>query len=111
MSEPHALRITIDNSPDEVMVVPIGDIDLATAESLATQAIGQLRSSVTFTIDMHAVSFCDSAGINVLVRLRNECERERSSFQIINAPEHLRVLLEITGLLEFLNVRTSGVDQ
>lgn len=110
MSEPHTLRVTVNSSPGEVVLAPAGDIDLATAEALATQAIGQLRSSVAFTIDMHAVSFCDSAGINVLVRIRNECERERSSFQIINAPGHLRVLLEITGLLEFLNVRASGVD-
>lgn len=87
-----------------------GDIDLATAEGLATQAIGHLRGSAAFTIDMHGVTFCDSVGINVLVRLRNECEREQSSFQIINAPAHLRVLLEITGLSEFLNVRVSGVD-
>jgi anti-sigma B factor antagonist len=104
------LNVKIDSSPEEVVVTPTGDIDLATAEGLATQAIGHLRGSAAFTMDMHRVVFCDSAGINVLVRLRNECARGQSSFQIINAPAHLRVLLEITGLAEFLNVRPSGVD-
>jgi anti-sigma B factor antagonist len=110
VSEPRTLKVKINSSPAGVVLAPAGDIDLGTAEALATQAMGHLRGSPGLTIDMHGVTFCDSAGINVLVRLRNECEQEHSTFQIINAPAHLRVLLEITGLLEFLNVRSSGVD-
>jgi anti-sigma B factor antagonist len=108
VSESHPLSVKIDSSPEGIVVAPEGDIDLATAETLATQASGHLRGSVPFTLDMQRVTFCDSAGMNVLVRLRNECERAHSSFEIINAPAHLRVLLEITGLAEFLNVRASG---
>ena len=105
MADPSTLDLEITESDVGVLIAPTGDLDMATAETLATQA-GQVlsRSPDVLTIDLSGVPFCDSAGINVLVRLRNECDREKTDFRIIYPQPHVRMVLEITGVSEFLNL-------
>jgi anti-anti-sigma factor len=84
---------------------------MATAEDLAEGALRELnRSPTAMTINMRRVSFCDSAGINVLVRIRNACERTGTTFRLAEPQPHVRVLLEITGVSDFLNVDPLNVD-
>ena len=107
MSDPRApaLDLEIADAAGAVLVAPSGDLDMATAEKLAAGALREVsRSPAAMTINMRRVSFCDSAGINVLVRIRNACERTGTAFRVAEPQPHVRVLLEITGVAEFLNV-------
>jgi anti-sigma B factor antagonist len=107
VSDPRApaLDLEIVESAGTVLVAPLGDLDMATAEELAVGALRELdRSPAAMTINMRRVAFCDSAGINVLVRIRNACERAGTAFRVVEPQPHVRVLLEITGVTEFLNV-------
>jgi anti-anti-sigma factor len=98
----------ITESDAGVLVSPVGDLDMATAETLATQAgLVLARSPRCLTLDLSGVPFCDSAGINVLVRLRNASDREKSDFRLINPQPHVRMVLEITGVAEFLNLASA----
>jgi anti-sigma B factor antagonist len=78
---------------------------MATADELAAGALREVnRSPSEMTINLRRVAFCDSAGINVLVRIRNACERTGTAFRVAEPQPHVRVLLEITGVMDFLNV-------
>jgi len=107
VSDPRApaLDLEIVDAAGAVVVALAGDLDMATAEELAEGALREVnRSPAAMTINMRRLSFCDSAGINVLVRIRNACERTGTAFRVAEPQPHVRVLLEITGVAEFLNV-------
>jgi len=107
VSDPRAsaLDLQIVDAAGAVLVSPSGDIDMATADQLADGVLREVnRSPAAMTINMRRVSFCDSAGINVLVRIRNACERSGTAFRIAEPQPHVRVLFEITGVADFLNV-------
>jgi anti-anti-sigma factor len=55
-------------------------------------------------VDLAGVTFCDSAGLNALIRLKKLVAGLGGDFRIINPPMHLRRVLELSGLSEYLNV-------
>jgi anti-sigma B factor antagonist len=58
----------------------------------------------SLTIDLSALGFCDSAGINALVKMRKACDAAGSSFAVISLQPQVRRVFELTGLIEFLSV-------
>ncbi len=100
------LAFSVSSLADGVELAVAGELDVASADSLMDQAIGQLhgRPSV-LTIDLDGVGFCDSAGINALIKIRNRCEEARWGFRVINPqPNVRRVLVDLTGLGDLLNI-------
>lgn len=89
-----------------VVVSPAGDLDLATVPTLIKEAQRLIRGApATMTVDMSGVDFCDSAGINGLVTLRNASQEAGWRFEVANLRGHVHyVIVELTGLGEFLGV-------
>lgn len=106
------MRVDVVEAPGGVVVKAVGDIDLSTVATLIKEA-GQLvrGPSATLTIDMAGVDFCDSAGINGLVTLRNACHDAGWRFEVVRMRSHVhQVIVELTGLGEFLGVRPARAD-
>jgi len=101
------LHIDTDVRSDGVVVAVAGEIDLATADDMVSQVAGHLAGSpATLTIDFAGVRFCDSAGINALVRLRGLCVEAGWQFRVVNPQGQVRrVLVDLTGLGELLNIQ------
>ena len=83
-----------------------GQLDLSTAGRL-----GEVRDLIgpepglELTVDLGSVEFCDSAGINALVGLRQRCDQVGWAMRVINPqPPVRRVLVDFTGLGGYLNV-------
>lgn len=83
-----------------------GDLDLASAPALRDQ-LSELhtRGVRSFELDSSDVSFVDSVGLSVILALYRRCHDEGGAV-VITAPSRvMRRTLEVSGLLEVLDVR------
>lgn len=78
---------------------------MGTAAGFARTADPLVAAEVTLTVDLADLAFCDSAGINALVRLRKSCDRAGGRLVVTNPPAQVRYVLEVNGLLEYLAVQ------
>jgi anti-sigma B factor antagonist len=80
-----------------VRVVPQGELDLVTVPQLETQ-IEQLRSRgfTTIALDLRQLTFMDSTGLRLLLRLNLESRSDGFRFVVIDCEGPVRRLLRLT---------------
>lgn len=61
-------------------------------------------------LDLTDVSFCDSAGLNVLLGARREAEKAEVVLVLACVPHKLHRILEMTGADQFLRVFCAIAD-
>jgi anti-sigma B factor antagonist len=89
-----------------VSVALRGEIDMATAPDLEERASLLLRKPIDrLTLDMGGVSTVDSVGIGALVRISQQAHALDCTFALVDVPDLLRRVLEVTGLTAALNVQ------
>ena len=57
-----------------------------------------LEQSSGIGLDLGDVTFIDSSGLGVLVRLRKEADAQSKPFSLVNVSPSVERLLEVTGL-------------
>jgi anti-anti-sigma factor len=101
-------RTVVEQTPTGPVIRLVGELDLGTTAAFIAKADPLVAPGVTLTVDLAHVAFCDSAGVNALVRLRKSCDRAGGALLVANPPAQLRFVLQVNGLLEFLNVQPQG---
>lgn len=97
-----AERAELTEQDDHSLVTAFGEIDLAVrhvAQELC-QAVTDRR--LPLVIDAAEVTFVDSAGMSVFVRMARDAEANEYSVVLRNAPWMLKELLTITGVDQLL---------
>lgn len=97
-----------DVTTSEVIAVD-GDLDVATARHLRERITHHsLQGSVSgdVIVDLSAVGFTDSAGLNGLIVAHYDCEALGRRLTLVNIPVRLRRLLELAGLDTVLHLTT-----
>jgi anti-sigma B factor antagonist len=98
-----ALSLSSHRDGTTVTVAVDGDIDLSTADELEHAIAAPGAGPTTDVIvDLSAVRFIDSAGINALLKGRRQADAHGRSFRVSGAAGLVRELLEITGVLAHL---------
>ena len=88
------------------LVKAAGEIDIASAPLLQALLEEATAAGVTaVVVDMALVSFCDAAGLGLLVATANELREAGGELSIRDATFSLRKLLEVTGLADALKVQ------
>lgn len=103
------LTLTVDRGGAHALrIAPSGDLDLATAGTLVDEVMRQLQTpDRLLVLNFAGVQFCDSSGINALVRIRKHCDGNHTQLQLTNLTRDIHyVLVEITGLGGYLGVQT-----
>lgn len=89
---------------DGVVVVAVaGELDMATAPQLQThiaELLEQGRNRLVF--DLAEVSFCDSTGLSVFVRAKNNSDETDGSVRLAAPQRGVLRILEVSGLVEVL---------
>jgi anti-sigma B factor antagonist len=89
-----------------VTVSVTGEIDFATADTLGEHlraAIDTVPAGTgTVLVDLSAVTFLDSAGINRLLRGRRLADQHGKHYRVVGADGIVRQVLEITGAWKHL---------
>ncbi|MFC8427217.1 STAS domain-containing protein [Streptomyces sp. NPDC057253] len=96
----HGLRYATDGL---VLAELHGEMDLATAHRLRCwlDALAALAAPA-YVVDLRPVSFVDSTGLNLLLRLRRRVLEAGGTFTVLCAPATRR-LLRAHGTLDILN--------
>jgi anti-anti-sigma factor len=87
-----------------IRLTPDGEIELSTVEvlhSAVANAVSRSRPD-TVIVDLEAVTFLDSTGIAALVRARHFADAHGTSYQVVNARDQVRWVLDISGVWTYL---------
>jgi anti-sigma B factor antagonist len=96
LRQPFSLSVVPGRS--EVVVVLAGDLDMTCADGL-DGAIRALRRSGSdrVVIDLGGVEFMDSAGLRVLLCLRNDAKRDGHDLVLVPPPPAVERVFELTA--------------
>lgn len=98
-------NVETEQQEDATHVLLSGDLDLSTAKQ-AEQAIEEAERSgqKTVVIDLRRLSFMDSTGLRVIVSADKRASRSKRRVVIIQGPQAVRRVFEITRLGERLEI-------
>jgi anti-sigma B factor antagonist len=103
-----AQPLSILVSPDgegNVVVALHGEIDVATADQLREALVEALTVwSGQVVIDLAGVSFIDSQGLGILIRVRKDCDSDPKRLTIRSPQPQTRKIFELTGLDTILGI-------
>ena len=105
-SVPRALDVDVVRGTSGATLTVGGDLDMATAPTLVTKGQRALEAGGggELVIDLAGVDFCDSAGINALVKLRKLAEQHGFTLRVTSPRPAVRRVLDMTGISAHLNV-------
>ncbi|MEV6973159.1 STAS domain-containing protein [Kitasatospora sp. NPDC093806] len=93
---------------DRVRATVRGEIDLDVADGLGEVLGRALRASRTgLDVDLAAVTFCDSAGLNLLLALRDTAHRTDRTLAVTAAGTRVERLLAITETTDLFTPETA----
>ncbi|MDX6744764.1 STAS domain-containing protein [Actinocorallia sp. A-T 12471] len=97
------LALQTTRTDDRAVVTARGSIDLHSSESLRGCLVELVDSGHTeITLDLTAVDFCDSSGLNVLVRAYKHARAVNAVLTVTGAYGRVENVLRTTGLDRFL---------
>ncbi|MGW3961731.1 STAS domain-containing protein [Amycolatopsis sp. NPDC005003] len=94
-----ALTVQVRTVPEAVVVAAAGDLDLGTAPVLRTRARAALDGGPgALIVDLGAITFCGSAGLQVLAELAGETAAADLPFAVVAAGRPVLRSLQVTRL-------------
>jgi anti-sigma B factor antagonist len=92
-------------------LTPIGELDLATAPLLESAFDAALRGddAEMIVVDLTELSFIDSSGIHLLIRMRAACG-DVDRLRVINGSRAVERVLDLTGVRAHLPIISSDCD-
>jgi anti-sigma B factor antagonist len=102
------LRVEIEDRIDHSVVTAAGEIDAATADTVATAVTGALADGYgCVLLDFARVTFIDSTGLGVLVKSHRTAEAAGARFAVVHPTPQTRKLIRVLGLDQLLHIYDS----
>ncbi len=111
LTTPEQLVIRTSREDGVERLTPIGELDIATVpilEALFEVAFGDSAARM-IVVDLTELSFIDSSGLNLLLRMRTACE-EDDRLRVVNGSPAVTRLLDVSGIRPLLPIISSGQD-
>jgi len=99
-----ALRCTYARRGGATIVRASGEIDLHNVHRLADMLDLALTDSQTRIVEMAEVSYIDSTGLNMLIRLHEQCARRNMMMAVVFTSEHLRQIFAVLSLQDVFRI-------
>ena len=106
--EPQQFSVRSDEKGSRAVVVPHGDLDLATVLPLQHGLDEVLERGVTsVVIDLRELTFIDSTGLRHLLALTRRATADGFDLELLPGTPAVMRLFELTGTLDVLPVRSA----
>lgn len=108
--------LTIDIIPNKgnVTLCLTGEIDMSSAESIRDTALSAMhRHGNTLHVDLSAVTFMDSTGLQALLALRRRVELAGGCLRLVAPTRIVMRIFDVTGvtpLFEIITASDAGAD-
>lgn len=97
--EPQLARVLLERHGGTVLARLSGEIDLSNASAVEDQVTGSLTGATGVAVDLSGLSYLDSAGLALLVRLSGRLTSASGSLRLVVAPEAMvGRTLSVSGL-------------
>jgi anti-anti-sigma factor len=99
----NGFTVQVDEAEGPVFVKPCGELDISTAPVLR-ERLEPLRKAIAADVlmDLDHLTFLDSSGISLIVTVCKRVRANGGSFSVTCSVPQIRRVLEIAGLLEYL---------
>jgi anti-anti-sigma factor len=94
---PDRLLIDVDGTDRGVVVRLEGELDAATAQQLERSLTTLATTHRLLVLDLHALSFVDSLGLNMLYRAREWAHAHGVPMRVVRAPLHVQRLIALAA--------------
>ncbi|MQY04587.1 STAS domain-containing protein [Actinomadura macrotermitis] len=102
------VTLTSRHLPGHTVIALSGELDLATTAALRERMLVALdQAAAPVVVDLSGVSFCDAAGLALLVGARRRARAHRLGLSLAAPRPPVRKLLRITGLDRAFTVHDS----
>ncbi|MEV0351814.1 STAS domain-containing protein [Nonomuraea sp. NPDC050680] len=91
-----------------VLITVTGEVDTINAAQLETYVRGQLRPGEPLLLDLDGLTFLDSMGLHLLLRLNATLSEQGAALHLAAVRGAPARILEITGLSSALNIHTTA---
>jgi anti-anti-sigma factor len=90
------------------IVVPRGELDLASAPELQAQLERAWQSGATqLIVDLRHVQFIDSTGLQAIVSAHRHAQEQGLVFGVVDGGEQVHKLLSLTGMFDTATIAAS----
>ena len=88
---------------DQIVVVPVGDLDLYASVAFCNAVLGKLESGTSrMVIDMGGVRYLDSSGVGALIRLLQKARSLGGEIRVANLAGTPKKVLEMSNIITLL---------
>ena len=96
--------VAVDGREGVTTIALSGELDLESAEDLERAINGLIADGHSrVVVDLRELTFCDSVGLNTLVRATKHCEEVGGWLRIVHPTGQVADVLRIAGLYDFLS--------
>lgn len=100
--------VEVHRDQHATIVVPRGELDLASAPKLEAELMAAWESGVELVIvDLRCVDFMDSTGLRVVIEAHQRARDRARRFGVVDGGDQVHKLLTMTGTLNALGVAAS----
>lgn len=108
LAHPWGFHVDTRVERDQEIVTPRGELDLATVPRLEIELVRARSSGRAIVLDLRQLTFMDSSGLHLLMRVDADVRSRGQSFAIIDADGPIARLLTIVGLRDRLRHAEPG---
>lgn len=98
------MQITLEHTDDELVVIPVGRIDIYTAEEFEQKLLSAIKESDCVRIDFEQVDFVSSAGLRALLNGQKIVNEDDKEMICCNINEVVESVFISTGFINVLTV-------
>ena len=98
MAAPGNFGVSVHREGSALVVVPQGEIDLATVDLVRAAADGERQAGEDLVIDLREVGFMDTSGLRYVLELVERAEQDGFALRLVRGPRAVQRVFEVSGL-------------
>ncbi|KOU34337.1 hypothetical protein ADK53_15200 [Streptomyces sp. WM6373] len=102
---PNRFDLVVSAQPDVTVVTVTGELDMTTCPYVTRATDDLTLKGQILALDLSALTYMDSSGLNVLLTLRNRAHAEDGVLHLCGVPRQALRVLDLTGTRNLFTLR------
>lgn len=102
MAFPDDFTVELRRSNGSLLVVPAGELDIATVRKLEAALVEHAEPGQSVAIDLRGLEFIDTAGLRLVLEQHERVKASGGRLVLVRGSESVQRLFEIAGLADVL---------